>query len=166
MAERERRPRREQAAQKTSPGRPGRSAGGGASIAHRIQLERAVRLIDRICQVAGDPSFIDKARRRLARCGVRKAIRQHESPVLFEWLAEQFSYRGIANEVAFDYMDATAGSAHVRLHARSMPARPALSSRATGILTAAVTVRAPRPVRNPRISGAVPCPRTICAMAA
>jgi hypothetical protein len=124
MAERERRPRREPAAKKTRPSRPGRSAGGGAGIAYRSQLDWAVRLIARICQVAGDPSFIDKARRRLARCGVRKAIRKHESPVLFEWLAEQFSYRGIANQVAFDYMERH-GRVRARQVARALNAGPA-----------------------------------------
>src|SRR5690349_19230748 len=104
MAERERRPRREPAAKKTRPSRLGRSAGGGAGIVGRSELDRAVGLIDRICRVAGDPKFIDRARRHLAHRGVRKAIRQRDSAILFDWLAEQFSYRGIANEVAFDYM--------------------------------------------------------------
>ena len=96
----------------------------GRNTGRKAGLARAVRLIDRICRVAGNPNLIEEARRRLARCGVRKAIRKHESPVLFEWLAEQFSYRGIANEVAFDYMERH-GRVRARQVARALNAGPA-----------------------------------------
>jgi hypothetical protein len=107
MAERERRPRREQPADpkaRPSRSRPERAASRGASIARRKELDRAVRLIDRICRVAGNPNLVQEARRRLARRGVPAAIRRHDSAVLFEWLAEAVSFQGIANSVAYGYM--------------------------------------------------------------
>jgi hypothetical protein len=63
-----------------------------------------VRLINRICRIAGDSRFIERARRYLARRGVCEAIRQHDSSLLFEWLVEELSFRGIANRVATYYM--------------------------------------------------------------
>src|ERR1700716_437622 len=106
MVERERRPRREQAAKKVrpNPSRPGRSAGDRASIARWSQLDWAVGLIDRICRVAGNPNLIKEARRRLARRGVPMAIHRHDSAVLFDWLAEAISFRGIADSVAYSYI--------------------------------------------------------------
>ncbi len=71
----------------------------------RAELKRVGRLIARICGIAGNPKFIKQARRRLAARGVRKAIRRHDSTVLFEWLAEVVSFQGIANSVAADYME-------------------------------------------------------------
>ena len=68
------------------------------------ELARAVRLITRICRIAGDPQFIKRAHRYLTRRGVRAAIVQHDSSLLFEWLMESLSFRGIANRVATYYM--------------------------------------------------------------
>src|SRR5438046_8510058 len=95
MAEHERRPERavkpRQALGKGSQ-MPAVRGLRGQQMKHRAELARDVRLVTRICRVAGDPSFIEKARRRLAHRGVRKAIRQDDSAVLFDLLAQQFSY--------------------------------------------------------------------------
>src|SRR5690349_103651 len=121
MAERERPSRRP-----AIPRPPTQAVSGARTrrLKRRAELARAIRLITQICRVAGDPKFIDRARRHLAHRGVRKAIRQRDSAVLFDWLAEQFSYRGIANEVAFDYMERH-GRVRARQVARALNAGPA-----------------------------------------
>jgi len=108
MAEQERRQRRApiagrapMAATRASATRP---VGGRTSMPRRRKLERAIRLVDRICRVAGSPNLIKEARRHLARRGMPLAIRRHDSAVLFDWLVEAFSFRGIANSVADSYI--------------------------------------------------------------
>jgi hypothetical protein len=130
MAERERRPQREHAAKKTRLSQPGRSTGGGAGIARWSQLDWAVRLIDRICRVAGNPKLIKEARRRLARRGVPIAIRRHDSAVLFDWLAEAISFRGIADSVAYSYIQQHGSARWQDIAARfaSRPSCPKLTS--------------------------------------
>jgi len=69
------------------------------------ELNRAARLVRRICRIAGDHRMIDKLSRDLARRGVRSAIRRHDTSVLFDWLLETISYQGIGNHVAHGYME-------------------------------------------------------------
>jgi hypothetical protein len=54
-----------------------------------------------ICQVAGAPSLIDDSRVGLVRRGVVTAIRQHDTPVIFDWLIEMISYQGISDSIAY-----------------------------------------------------------------
>jgi hypothetical protein len=58
------------------------------------ELDRASRLVRRICRIAGDPRLINKLSRDLARRGVRSAIRRRDTPALFDWLLETISYQG------------------------------------------------------------------------
>src|SRR2546430_5125419 len=69
------------------------------------ELDRASRLVRRICRIAGEPRLIDKLSRDLARRGVRAAIRRRDTAVLFDWLLETISYQGIGNHVAHGYME-------------------------------------------------------------
>jgi len=69
------------------------------------ELDRASRLVRRICRIAGDPRLITKLSRDLARRGVRSAIRRRDTPVLFDWLLETISYQGVGNHVAHGYME-------------------------------------------------------------
>jgi hypothetical protein len=69
------------------------------------EIDRAARLVDRICRIAGEPRLIDKLSRDLARRGVRAAIRRRETSVLFDWLVETASFQGIGNHVAHRYME-------------------------------------------------------------
>jgi hypothetical protein len=69
------------------------------------ELDRATRLVRRICRIGGDPRLIDELTRDLARRGVRSAIRRRDTPVLFDWLLEVVSYQGIGNHVAHGYME-------------------------------------------------------------
>jgi hypothetical protein len=68
-------------------------------------FDRAARLAERICGIAGDHRLIDHVIRDLARHGVRAAVRQRDTAVLFNWLLETVSYQGISNHVASGYME-------------------------------------------------------------
>ncbi len=68
-------------------------------------LEHATRLILRVCQLAGSASFVDDARESLAAEGIQAAVRNRDTAVLFDWLVATLSYQGIADQVAFDYME-------------------------------------------------------------
>ena len=68
-------------------------------------LARSIRLVRRICLVAGRPSLIDDSRVGLARHGVIAAVRRHETPVIFDWLIDALSYQGVSDSIAYGYME-------------------------------------------------------------
>jgi hypothetical protein len=65
----------------------------------------AYRIIYAVCCLAGAASFVDNSRNELVNNGVLNAIEAHNTPVLFDWMVRLFSYQGIADAVAADYMD-------------------------------------------------------------
>jgi hypothetical protein len=65
-------------------------------------LDHATQLILRVCQLAGLASFVDDARESRE---VASAIRSRNTAILFDWLVTSLSYQGIADQVAFDYME-------------------------------------------------------------
>jgi hypothetical protein len=65
----------------------------------------AHRIIYAVCCLAGSSSFVDNSRNELLNEGVLNAIEAHNTPVLFDWMVRLFSYQGIADTVAADYMD-------------------------------------------------------------
>jgi hypothetical protein len=58
-----------------------------------------------VCCLAGRSSFVDDAHNILIDDGVVNAIEAHNTPILFDWMVREFSYQGIADAVAADYMD-------------------------------------------------------------
>ena len=64
-----------------------------------------MRLVRRICQIAGAPDLIDDSRVGLAQHGVIAAIRRHDTPLIFEWLVNGFSYQGVSDRIAESYME-------------------------------------------------------------
>jgi hypothetical protein len=68
-------------------------------------IGRTVRLVHRICQVAGAPSLIDDSRVGLAKHGVIAAVRHHDTPVIFDWLIDVLSYQGVSDSIAYGYME-------------------------------------------------------------
>jgi hypothetical protein len=126
-------------------------------------FRQAVRLVRRICQVAGAHRLIDDSRVGLARHGVIAAVRRHDTPVIFDWLFDLVSYQGVSDSVAYGYMER-----HGRVRGTTSPtywrtSRVAPSSLATGRLRIAATERAR--VRAPILSiGPIaPCRDMICA---
>src|ERR1035437_3159000 len=65
----------------------------------------AHRIIHTVCCLAGSASFVDDAHDNLVNEGVLGAIEAHNTPVLFDWMVRAFSFQGIADAVAADYMD-------------------------------------------------------------
>jgi hypothetical protein len=65
----------------------------------------AHRIIYTVCCLAGAASFVADARDNLVNEGVLGAIEGHNTPVLFDWMVRAFSFQGIADAVAADYMD-------------------------------------------------------------
>jgi hypothetical protein len=68
-------------------------------------LDHATRVIYRVCCLAGSANLIDKIRVGLEVEGVRAAMRKRDSAAVFDWLVEALSYQGIADQIAYDYME-------------------------------------------------------------
>ena len=66
---------------------------------------RAIRLLGRICQIAGASNIIDDARVGLARHGVIAAVQRYDTPAIFDWLIDALSYQGVSNSIAAAYKD-------------------------------------------------------------
>ena len=71
--------------------------------ANRSALDHAIRLIHRVCCLAGSAHFIDEI--RTDNRGLRAAIERHDTPALFDWLMTTLSYQGVSDRVAHDYME-------------------------------------------------------------
>ena len=68
-------------------------------------LDYAVQLVHATCCLAGSASYLDDIRADLRDCGISRAVRDHDTPVLFDWLVEALSFQGISDAVAAGYMD-------------------------------------------------------------
>jgi hypothetical protein len=68
-------------------------------------IDHAVRLIHAICGLAGSATLIDDIRADLRADRVQAAIRNSDTAVVFDWLMAALSYQGIADAVAYDYME-------------------------------------------------------------
>src|SRR6267142_2677383 len=68
-------------------------------------ISRAVRLVCRICRVAGAPDLIDDSRVGRARHGVVAALHRHNTPAIFDWLIDALSYQGVSDSIAYGYME-------------------------------------------------------------
>ena len=81
----------------------------GAEALRSSAIEHAVRVIAHACYLAGSRNLL--AEIRYSRWGrkIRAAIARHDTPALFDWLIEALSYQGIADRVAYDYMERHGG---------------------------------------------------------
>ena len=68
-------------------------------------IDHAVRVIYRVCCLAGSASLIDNIRADLHAEGVRAAIRKRDTAAVFDWLMAALSYQGISDQIAYDYME-------------------------------------------------------------
>ena len=62
-----------------------------------------INFLQRICALAGDPEFLADVNSGNQR-SLTVAIERHDTAALFDWLMRAFSYQGIADRVADDYM--------------------------------------------------------------
>jgi hypothetical protein len=64
----------------------------------------AVQLVHATCCLSGSASYLDDLRADLRSYGIIRAIKDHDTPALFDWLVEMLSYQGISDSVAARYM--------------------------------------------------------------
>jgi len=64
----------------------------------------AIKIVHSICCLAGSPSYIDDIRAELGDRGIIRAIRDHDTPALFNWLIGELSFQGISDTVALGYI--------------------------------------------------------------
>jgi hypothetical protein len=69
-----------------------------------VNLQYAVELVHATCCLAGSASYLDDIRADLRECGITRAIRDHDTPALFDRLVEVLSFQGISDAVASGYM--------------------------------------------------------------
>jgi hypothetical protein len=72
-------------------------------VLDRSALDHATLLIHRVCCLAGSADFIDEI--RTDNRAIRSAIKERNTPALFDWLMVLLSYQGISDQVAYDYME-------------------------------------------------------------
>src|SRR4051794_16068720 len=128
-------------------------------------LHRLIELVGRICQVAGARSLMADTRLGLARQGVIAAVRQHDTPIIFDWLMDALSYQGVSDSIAYGYMEQ---HGRVRWHdlAAALGEKPSCpSSAVTGPSRAAATRKARARAATRSTGRAVRCPGMICVTA-
>jgi len=67
-------------------------------------LAYAVRMVHAVCCLAGTASFVADLRSSLRQLGMRRAVKEHDTPAIFEWLMEALSYQGISDAIAEDFI--------------------------------------------------------------
>jgi hypothetical protein len=68
-------------------------------------IDHAVRVIYRVCCLAGSASLIDNIRADLDDDDVRAAMKKRDTAAVFDWLMSALSYQGISDQIAYDYME-------------------------------------------------------------
>jgi hypothetical protein len=68
-------------------------------------IDHAVRVIYRVCCLAGSANLTDKIRADLDAEGIRTAMRKRDTAAVFNWLIAALSYQGISDQIAYDYME-------------------------------------------------------------
>jgi hypothetical protein len=69
-----------------------------------FNLHYAVQLVHATCCLAGSASYLEGARADLRDCGITRAIKDHDTRALFDWLVEMLSFQGISDSVAAGYI--------------------------------------------------------------
>jgi hypothetical protein len=67
-------------------------------------LAYAVSRVHAVCCLSGSPSYIQDLREGLSERGIIRAVRNHDTATLFDWLIEIFSLQGISDAVAIGYI--------------------------------------------------------------
>ena len=68
-------------------------------------LDYAVKLVNSVCGLAGSTSYIDDIRTDLRERGVTRALRNHDTAVLYDWLIEILSFQGISDAAASQFIE-------------------------------------------------------------
>ena len=67
-------------------------------------LNYSVSIVRTICAIAGPPDYMSGLRASAQRNGLVAAVRDHDTPHLFDWLVNAASFQGISDRVARNYM--------------------------------------------------------------
>jgi hypothetical protein len=104
--------------------------GGSNPGLNRVSLDQAVQLIERVCMLAGSLTFVEDIQAGLRQVGIQRAVDQHDTPRLFDWLLSTFSYQGISDQVARNYMRQHGSATWSKMAAdlKGKPACPLLRS--------------------------------------
>ena len=65
-----------------------------------------VAWVTELCRAVADPRLITGTQHRLAREGIARAVREHDTDRLYDWLVVGLAYQGVADRVAWGYMEA------------------------------------------------------------
>jgi len=68
-------------------------------------IDRAVRLVHRVCCLAGSADLLDDVRNEDGGSRITASIRRGDTPALFDWLVVALSYQGISDQVAEAYIE-------------------------------------------------------------
>jgi hypothetical protein len=68
-------------------------------------FQRAVTLIQRVCDIAAPRNYLANTRAYVADAGVVAAVQRHDTAFLYGWLLDLVSYQGISYKIARGYMD-------------------------------------------------------------
>src|SRR5665213_3668674 len=69
-------------------------------------IDQVVALVTAICQMPGNETFIRDTNRAAKAGGLREVVSTRDTPALFDWLVDSFSYQGISDRIAADYIAA------------------------------------------------------------
>src|ERR1700761_9333356 len=91
------------------PSRSNRTQVVGRTAPGRMQadadaLRHATRVIYAVCCLAGATDLLDEIQIEMNAEEIPQAIQRHDNAPLFDWLVSAFSYQGISDRVAADYM--------------------------------------------------------------
>ncbi len=91
---------------------------------------RAESLIRTVCAVAGSMSFLDEIDDEARHAGLDRAVALADTPPIFDWLVTTFSFQGISDRVARDYINkhGTASWSAIEASERNAPSCPKLRS--------------------------------------
>jgi hypothetical protein len=67
-------------------------------------LTYATDIIQWVCGLAGSFNLIEDIRRSQEGRRLRRAVTHHDTAALYDWLATTFSYQGVSNRAAAEYM--------------------------------------------------------------
>jgi hypothetical protein len=69
-------------------------------------IDQAVALVTTICQLPGNDQFVRDTNRAAKADGLREAVKARDTPALFDWLMTSFSFQGISDRIASNYIEA------------------------------------------------------------
>ena len=87
---------------------------------------RAVELVRKVCDIAGDKKLIDDDKDRLKRLGVidsRGRMAENPTPKIFDFLVDLFKYQGVSDNIADKYVE-NHGQVHWSDIANALAAKP------------------------------------------